>query len=481
MIFRFSQLISEGGTPRYLSLVVLLRKVGDEAVHKELGDRMERDATTVSSSEAEKVMYQDTILGDVDAQTRFKTTSKQSNDPPVSKVNTFRSVEDSMKILELMEFVHNCLHCIIMSSPKFAETHNVVAFLEKLAKSDGFAEIIDFLKASSEGQDGYGVVRLQAIDKKESHHRGRIRNDLSLDVQKRKEAKTAHAATEEEEHFNTPSNDPLPSGEDSMQLNELMALCTQLQQQVLDLEKAKSDQAIKIASLKKRVDKLEKRRQLRTTGLTRFKKLDAEVTLVNEQQNEDLMFDTGVLDDDEVFVDVASSEKNEQSTKLNDSTTSEAVTTASVEDSAAYITKRRCLEEIEQETANNQRIIKGNKSGAKTKCYDEVEEVSEDDEGELLKIWEKHNDSRLKDEFESVFREIYKVMFETRQQQVMSGECYRIQVTFGTLIDSSGVNFVSAAGYKDTMLLTYNCLETDPVKKIKTGKNIKRVWKTEYL
>ncbi|GKB03102.1 hypothetical protein Tco_0831191 [Tanacetum coccineum] len=47
------------------------------------------------------------------------------------------------------------------------------------------------------------------------------------------------------------------------------------------------------------------------------------------------MFDTGVLDDDEVFVDVASSEKNEQSTKLDDSTTGEAVTTASVEDSAA--------------------------------------------------------------------------------------------------------------------------------------------------
>ncbi|GJU94819.1 hypothetical protein Tco_1319575 [Tanacetum coccineum] len=182
----------------------------------------------------------------------------------------------------------------------------------------------------------------------------------------RKEAETAHAETEEEEHFNTPSNDPLPSGEDSMQLNELMALCTQLQQQVLDLEKAKSDQAIEIASLKKRVDKLEKRRQLRTTRLTRFKKLgtarrvkssnaglgaqedaskqgrsiedidaDAEVTLVNEQQNEDLMFDTGVLDDDEVFVDVASSEKNEQSTKLDDSTAGEAVTTASVEDSAA--------------------------------------------------------------------------------------------------------------------------------------------------
>ncbi|GJZ53030.1 hypothetical protein Tco_0607915 [Tanacetum coccineum] len=451
----------EVGTPRYLSLVVPLRKVGDEAVHKELGDRMERAATTASSSEAEQdsgsgPRCQDTILGDVDAQTRFETTSEQSNDPPLSKVNTFGSGEDSMKILELMEIVHNCLHCylwdeievnagssnllllvsvnaarhqllllvqvpaaegdsintsikgftyffirfhsfkhslnispnsissliikiIIMSSPKFAETHNVVAFLEKPAESDGFAEIIDFLKASSvsyaltvnpiiytsciqqfwataQVKMVNGVRQLQTlIDKKKVIiTEASIRNDLHLDDAEvffspqwkfmihtitqslsakttawnefssimasliiclatnrkfnmskyifdamvkhlnggvkflLKEAETTHAETEEEEHLNTPSNDPLHSGED-----------------------------IEIASFKKRVSMLEKRRQLRTTGLTRFKKLDAELILVNEQQNEDLMFDTGVLDDDEIFVDVASSEKNEQSTNTS--------------------------------------------------------------------------------------------------------------------------------------------------------------------
>ncbi|GKF79806.1 hypothetical protein Tco_0235374, partial [Tanacetum coccineum] len=36
-----------------------------------------------------------------------------------------------------------------MSSLKFAETHNVVVFLEKPGESNGFAEIIGFLKASS--------------------------------------------------------------------------------------------------------------------------------------------------------------------------------------------------------------------------------------------------------------------------------------------------------------------------------------------
>ncbi|GJV50436.1 hypothetical protein Tco_1440648 [Tanacetum coccineum] len=98
----------EVGTPRYLSLVVPLKKVGDEAVHKELGDIIERAATTASSLEAEQdsgsgPRCQDTILGDVDAQTGFKITSKQSNDPPLSRGYTLGSGEDSMKLLELME------------------------------------------------------------------------------------------------------------------------------------------------------------------------------------------------------------------------------------------------------------------------------------------------------------------------------------------------------------------------------------------
>ncbi|GJS28019.1 putative ribonuclease H-like domain-containing protein [Tanacetum coccineum] len=83
-------------------------KVGDEAVHKELGDRMERAATTASSLEAEQdsgsdPRCQDTILGDADAQTRFETTSKQSSNPPLSRGYTLGSGEDSLKLLELME------------------------------------------------------------------------------------------------------------------------------------------------------------------------------------------------------------------------------------------------------------------------------------------------------------------------------------------------------------------------------------------
>ncbi|GKF73724.1 hypothetical protein Tco_0220056, partial [Tanacetum coccineum] len=35
-----------------------------------------------------------------------------------------------------------------MPNPKFAETHNLVAFLRKPKESDGFEEIIDFLNVS---------------------------------------------------------------------------------------------------------------------------------------------------------------------------------------------------------------------------------------------------------------------------------------------------------------------------------------------
>ncbi|GJY84298.1 hypothetical protein Tco_0497674 [Tanacetum coccineum] len=59
------------------------------------------------------------------------------------------------------------------------------------------------------------------------------------------------------------SNDPLlargntlRSGEDSLKLKELMELCTNLQQRVLDLEKTKTTQQNEIASLKRRVKTL---------------------------------------------------------------------------------------------------------------------------------------------------------------------------------------------------------------------------------
>ncbi|GJU18625.1 hypothetical protein Tco_1146591 [Tanacetum coccineum] len=103
--------------------------VADKTFTKEREDRMERVVTTASSLEAKQdngninrtqsmatlnepspqgtgsssgPRCQDTILGDAKAQNRFETTSKQSNDPPLSRVNTLRSREDILKLKELM-------------------------------------------------------------------------------------------------------------------------------------------------------------------------------------------------------------------------------------------------------------------------------------------------------------------------------------------------------------------------------------------
>ncbi|GJY24418.1 putative ribonuclease H-like domain-containing protein [Tanacetum coccineum] len=81
--------------------------VADETVHEERGDSMERAATTTASLDAEQDSgphrRQDTILAERPAQTRFERLSKQSNDPPLSGVNTPGSGEDRLKIMELME------------------------------------------------------------------------------------------------------------------------------------------------------------------------------------------------------------------------------------------------------------------------------------------------------------------------------------------------------------------------------------------
>ncbi|GJU14157.1 hypothetical protein Tco_1136553 [Tanacetum coccineum] len=72
-----------------------------------------------------------------------------------------------------------------------------------------------------------------------------------------------------------PRGNTLRSGEDSLKLKELMALCTNLQQRVLDLEKTKTTQAEEIVSLKRRVKKLEQKKRSRTHKLKRLRKVGA--------------------------------------------------------------------------------------------------------------------------------------------------------------------------------------------------------------
>ncbi|GJV01825.1 ribonuclease H-like domain-containing protein [Tanacetum coccineum] len=96
-----------------------------------------------------------------------------------------------------------------------------------------------------------------------------------------------------------------------------------MRDRVLDLEKAKDAQAKEITTLKKRIQKLERKKKSRPTGLKRLKKIVLVLMRMPVKAKSVI-------------------EKDEQSTKLDDSTAGEAVTTASVEGSAAPTT----IEEI---------------------------------------------------------------------------------------------------------------------------------------
>ncbi|GJS77773.1 putative ribonuclease H-like domain-containing protein [Tanacetum coccineum] len=314
-------------------------KVGDEAVYKELGDSMERATTTASSLETE----QDS------AEVKM-----------INGVHPLQALIDKKKPIIMESSIRSNLHLddeeVFINQQLRDMSHHKNTFVNLFHIKKIFANM------KREGKDFSRRVTPLF--------------DTMLVQASEEVAEVAQDETVQEESVPTPSNDPLPSSEDSMQLNDLMLLCSQLQKQVLDLEKDKSTQAIEISSFKKRVDKLEKGRIFRTTGLKRFNKGrsiedidgDVEVTLVNEtqdEQNEDLMFDTGVLDDDEVFVDATTVEKEEHSTM-----TGEAVTTVGVEDSAALTIPTT----VEETLAQTLMEIRAAKPKAKRIIFHDMEE-----------------------------------------------------------------------------------------------------------
>ncbi|GJT70990.1 hypothetical protein Tco_1030276 [Tanacetum coccineum] len=91
-------------------------------------------------------------------------------------------------------------------------------------------------------------------------------------------------------HFNDSllaRGNTLRSDEDRLKLDELMALCTTLQNRVLDLEKTKTSQHNEIVSLKRRAKKLEKKNRSRTHKLKILYKvgLRARVESSNDEES----------------------------------------------------------------------------------------------------------------------------------------------------------------------------------------------------
>nr|GEW63260.1 hypothetical protein [Tanacetum cinerariifolium] len=130
----------------------------------------------------------------------------------------------------------------------------------------------------------------------------------------------------------TPYDSPILGGhtprsdKGSMTLNKLTNLCTTLSHKVLDLEKVKTAQAKEIASLKKKVTKLEQRQSLRISGLHPFRastsrrhslgrrnvSKQGRKNLMSQQKVQDI---DDLVDEEVIFKDNGSGEKGSSTAK----------------------------------------------------------------------------------------------------------------------------------------------------------------------
>nr|GEX43339.1 hypothetical protein [Tanacetum cinerariifolium] len=214
-----------------------------------------------------------------------------------------------------------------MSTPTFAETHNLVAFLEKPSESAGFEQIIDFLKSKPINyaltvNPTIYVSCVKQFFKSEKEGTVCLLNEAIFEGMTRMSVKTtawnefsstmasAIICLADNQKFNF-SNDPLPSGEDSSILNEMMVFCTSLQEQsrpegLRRLKKFGSGRRVK-SPLEK--DSLGAQEDASKQGRM-IEEIDqnAEIAIDNEAQgrtNDDEMFGVDDLAGEEVVMDSA--------------------------------------------------------------------------------------------------------------------------------------------------------------------------------
>ncbi|GKE78756.1 hypothetical protein Tco_1544876, partial [Tanacetum coccineum] len=122
-----------------------------------------------------------------------------------------------------------------------------------------------------------------------------------------------------------------------LKLNELMTLCTTLQNRVLDLEKTKTTQHNEISSLKKRVKKLEKKDRSRIHRLERLYKVGLTARVESSDNEESLGEDASkqgridAIDADEEITLVSVHDVNVSGNKEVFATTIDGITLVSID------------------------------------------------------------------------------------------------------------------------------------------------------
>ncbi|GKB63701.1 hypothetical protein Tco_0919887 [Tanacetum coccineum] len=212
----------------------------------------------------------------------------------------------------------------------------------------------------------------------------------------------------------------LRSDEDRLKLDELMALCTILQNRVLDLEKTNITQYNEIGSLKRRVKKLEKKNRSRTHKLKRLYKVglttrvessdneeslgedaskqgriddidaDEEITLVSVQNVDEEMFDVNVLDGEEVFVaeqEVAVKDVSNVVSTAGDATTVSVVTTTTATITTVDdITLAQALMEIKSTKPKEKGVVKQELGESTTTISSQLSSHQSHDKGKGILI-----------------------------------------------------------------------------------------------
>ncbi|GKA79153.1 uncharacterized mitochondrial protein-like protein [Tanacetum coccineum] len=402
----------------------VISKVGDEAVHKELGDRMERAATTASSLEAKQdsvELVQVVVPGAKIPVYRANYVEITLNSPIESNLSqryTLGSGEDSQKEekcqdLQVFERLKKLMSGEVESSedqeslgsPEDASKHG--RSIEDInADVDGLSEFKIFRQENHNLQ----VQKLKERQRKKEEGReettkgsrkkmlGRKRagkEQQKESSKKQKVEKKKRRGTLMKVHYLLKEQNGSSKRYSSMirmlqgiDKEDLEALWRIVKAKYGDTRPDNEFERVLWGRLKVMVEPttrmmygefykdtgLERKKKSRPTGLKRLKKVgmsrrvessedqeslgdpedaskqgrsiadldkDDDATLVDEtqeRQDDELMFDTRVLDADEMPVEAKVDEKDEQSTKLDDSTAGEAVTTASVEGSAAPTT-----------------------------------------------------------------------------------------------------------------------------------------------
>nr|GEU51516.1 hypothetical protein [Tanacetum cinerariifolium] len=149
-----------------------------------------------------------------------------------------------------------------MANLTFADSHNMVAYLEKSAEKVDFAEIVDFLNVNPIRTQSMAIPNEHIPQRTSSGGSPKCQDTILGD----RPAQTRF------ERFSKQSHEPslsrvntFGSRDDNMQLMELMKLCTKLSDRVLALENNKTAQDLEITHLKKRVTRLEKKSYINIT------------------------------------------------------------------------------------------------------------------------------------------------------------------------------------------------------------------------